>query len=130
LLRDWDAVRQPRIALAAELQRLGVPSGDRFLALDAAGLYYWTGRPAVVTPNDPVDAIQAVAAAYQVRWLVLERGGTRTAAVPALAPLLGEADPPGWIGAPTFQVAATDGGLPRLALLPVCLQPGDARCAR
>ena len=99
------------------------------LGLDAASLYYWTGRPTVVTPNDPIDAIQAVANAYGVRWLVLERGSTRSAAVPALTPILAGGTRPAWIGPPTFSVPSADGGAPRLALLPVCIQTGDARCA-
>ena len=36
-MSGWDAVRQPRIALAAELDRLGVPAADRLLSIDAAG---------------------------------------------------------------------------------------------
>jgi hypothetical protein len=129
LLREWDAVRQPRLALAAELDRLRVPRDDRLLGLDAASLHYWTGRPAVVTPNDPIDAIAAVASAYRVRWLVLERGPTaRSSAVPALSPVLAGGPRPGWIGPPTFTFPAADGGVPRLALLPVCTEPGDERC--
>jgi hypothetical protein len=119
----WDAVRQPRIALAAELDRLGVPRDDRILSIDAAGIKYWTGRPGVVTPDDPIEVIESVARAYGIRWLVLERGD----AARALAPVLGGTRP-SWIGAPVFAVPSADGGLPRLALYPVCTSSGDARC--
>jgi hypothetical protein len=120
----WDATRQPRMALAAELTRLQVPQGDRILSIDAAGFKYWTGHPGVVTPDDPIEVIESVARAYQARWLVVERND----AARALAPVLGGLRP-AWIGAPVFQVAAADGGLPRLALYPVCVTAGDARCS-
>jgi hypothetical protein len=52
----------------------------------------------------------------------------RDDAARALGPVLAGQRPP-WIGAPVFTVAASDGGLPRLALFPVCTTPADtARC--
>jgi hypothetical protein len=110
---------------------MGVPREDRILSLDAASLKYWTGRPAVVTPNDPIDTIEAVARAYDIRWLVLE-GGDRdgNGPVPALAPILAGEARPVWIGPAAFTVAGSTGGRPALALHPVCTRPGDARCAR
>jgi hypothetical protein len=119
----WDAVRQPRIALAAYLERAAVPQEDRILSIDAAGIKYWTGHPGVVTPDDPIEVIESVARAYGTRWLVLER----TDAARALAPVLGGTRP-SWIGAPVFEVPAADGGLPRLALYPVCTTAADSRC--
>ncbi|MBI2763187.1 MAG: glycosyltransferase family 39 protein [Chloroflexi bacterium] len=120
----WDENRQPRIALAAELDRMAVPSTDRLLSIDAAGFKYWTGRPGVVTPNDPIDTIEAVARAYGTRWLVLERDD----AALALAPVLKGENRPAWIGPPAFSVPASDGGLPRLVLYPVCTAVDDLRC--
>lgn len=123
-MASWDAARQPRIAVAAELDRLGVPVTDRLLSIDAAGMTYWTGRPGVVTPNDPIETIEAVARAYGTRWLVLERD---SAAI-SLAPVLEGTWRPPWIGGQIFAVPSPDGGLPRLALYPVCTAPGDDRC--
>jgi len=120
----WDAARQPRIQLAAELDKLGVPRTDRLLSIDAAGMKYWTGRPGVVTPDDPIEVIESVARAYQTSRLVLERDD----AARALGPVLAGTRPP-WIGPPVFSVPAADGGLPKLALFPVCTTSADTRCA-
>lgn len=123
--RQWDTARQPRMALARELDRMAVPRTDRLLSIDSAGMKYWTGRPGAVTPDDPIDTIEAVARAYGTRWLVLERD----AAARALAPVLvGQGARPAWIGAPVFSIPAAEGGAPRLALYPVCTVPGDTRC--
>ena len=120
----WVAVRDQRVALAAELDHLGVARTERLMSIDAASLTYWTGRPGIVTPNDPLDTIQAAAKAYDVRWLVLEQ----TLYVPALAPVLDGSSRPSWIGPAAFTVPAADGGLPRLALYPVCVASTDPRC--
>ena len=95
------------------------------LSIDAAGFKYFTGRGGVVTPNDPLETIEAVAAAYRTRWLVIERNDV----VRALAPVLRGESRPGWIGAPVFSVPAADGGAPELALYPVCVSAGDDRCS-
>jgi len=123
VIAGWDASRQPRVALAAELNRLGVPKDDRLLSIDAGGFKYFTGHPGVVTPDDPIEVIESVARAYGMRWLVVERGDAARALAPVLA-----GTRPSWIGAPVFQVPSTDGGLPRLALFPVCTVAGDLRC--
>ncbi|HSO30439.1 MAG TPA: glycosyltransferase family 39 protein [Candidatus Sulfomarinibacteraceae bacterium] len=120
----WDEARQPRIALAAELNSRSVPADDRLLSIDAAGMKYFTGRPGVVTPDDPIETIEAVARAYDTRWLVLERGD----AARALAPVLLGESRPAWIGQPVFSVPSADGGAPRLALYPVCTTVSDDRC--
>jgi Dolichyl-phosphate-mannose-protein mannosyltransferase len=120
----WDATRRPRTELAAQLDRLGVAPSDRLLTIDAGGFKYWTGRPGVVTPDDPIEVIESVARAYGTRWLIVERAD----AARALGPVLAGARPP-WIGPPVFELPAADGGPPRLALYPVCTTAADARCA-
>lgn len=124
VLDRWDEIRRARIALAAELDRLAVPADDRLLSIDAAGMKYFTGRPGVVTPDDPIETIEAVARAYEIRWLVLERDDTARALAPVL---LGESRP-AWIGEAAFTVPSPDGGAPKLALYPVCTTEVDSRC--
>jgi hypothetical protein len=123
--RGWDATRQPRLAVAAELDRLGVPDDARLMSIDAAGMKYFTGRGGVVTPNDPLPTIEAVARAYQPTWLILERDDIAR----ELAPVLRDDVRPEWIGPAAFEVPAADGGTPRLRLYPVCVTPADDRCA-
>ncbi len=126
VIAGWDNTRQPRLEVAAELDRLGVPPTDRLLTIDAGGYKYFTGRPGVVTPDDPIEVIESVARAYGTRWLIVER----VDAARALAPVLqGTLEVP-WIGPAAFTVPATDGGAPRLALFPVCTTDGDTRCLR
>jgi hypothetical protein len=120
----WDVSRAPRQALAAELQTLGVPADDRIMSIDAGGIKYWTGHPGVVSPDDSIETIEAVARAYDIRWLVLERGD----AARALAPVLQGLAQPLWIGNPVFKVTSPDTATPRLALYPVCFDPADDRC--
>jgi hypothetical protein len=120
----WDASRQPRIALATELDQLGVPKTDRLLSIDAAGMKYWTGRPGVVTPDDPIDVIESVAKAYDTRWLVLERND----AARALGPVL-EGNRPPWIGPPAWVYPPdAQGHDVRLGLYPLCLGPDTSAC--
>jgi hypothetical protein len=78
-----------------------------------------------VTPDDPIETIEAVARAYQTRWMILERGDIATALGPVLA---GQQKLP-WVGIPVYVFPAGDGGVPRLAMFPVCVTPGDDRCA-
>jgi hypothetical protein len=121
---SWDAKRQDRIALAAEMNALGIAPDDRLLSIDAAGYKYWTGRPGVVTPDDPIETIQAVATAYQTRWLILERDDIAA----SLGPVLRGDSRPDWIGPAAYAIPAADGGAPRLALYPICTSPADTRC--
>lgn len=123
VLAGWDSVRQPRLALNVYLEERMVPRDDRILSIDAGGIKYFTGRPGVVTPDDPIEVIESVARAYGTRWLVVERSD----AARALAPVLAGTRPP-WIGPPVFSVPSADGGLARLALFPVCTTPDDTRC--
>jgi hypothetical protein len=123
--QTWDETRQPRIALAGALDRLGVGMDERILSIDAAGIKYWTGRGGMVTPDDPMDTIEAVARAYHPRWLVVEKNDAAAAFGPMLE---GTIPRPTWIGEPAFVVPATNGRLPALTLFPVCTEPGDDRC--
>jgi hypothetical protein len=125
LEKAWDESRAPRVSLAAQMDALGVAPTDRLLTIDAAGLKYFTGRPGIVTPDDPIETIQQVAQAYDTRWLVLERDDI----VRALQPILAGKPRPDWIGVPVFVVKAADGGVPRLAMYPVCTRPDDDRCS-
>lgn len=124
----WDAVRQQRRAVAEALDRIGVPLTDRLMSIDAAGYKYYTGRGGVVLVNDPLETIREVAAAYDIRWLILERGDS----VAAMKPVLSGTARPAWIGAPVFSipspVGSTDPSYPSAAVYPVCTVAGDARC--
>jgi hypothetical protein len=83
--------------------------------------------------NDPLPTIEQVARAYQVRWLILERSD----AVPAVAPILDGAPRPAWIGPPVASKPAVPSpggvelppGAVDVAVYPVCVTPGDTRCA-
>jgi hypothetical protein len=121
----WNVDRTDRVALAAELDELGVPATDRLMSIDASGFKYFTGRGGVVSPDDPIATIHDVAADYGIRWLVLERGSV----VEALKPVLDGDTRPSWIGPATFTIAGTDDGPPSLALYPVCFDQRDIRCA-
>ena len=61
------------------------------MSIDAAATRYWTGRPGVVLVNDPLDTIGEVAHAYDIDWLVLDRG-----AVDTTTPVL-DGDRPEWV---------------------------------
>jgi hypothetical protein len=125
LAKGWSDSRAPRVALASELDSLGVAPDDRLLVIDSAGFKYFTGRPAIVTPDDPLDTIGQVARAYDTRWLILERDDI----VRSLQPILAGGPRPSWIGGPVFVVKPRDGGLPQLVMYPVCTEPGDDRCS-
>ena len=121
----WSESRAPRVAVASQMDSLGVAPDDRLLVIDSAGFKYFTGRPGIVTPDDPIDTIEEVARAYDTRWLVLERDDI----VRALAPILAGGPRPNWVGVPVFVVKAPDGGIPSLAMYPICLDATDDRCA-
>ncbi len=91
----WSESRAPRVALANQMASLGVGPDDRLLTIDSAGLKYFTGRPGIVTPDDPIETIEQVARAYGTRWLVLERDDI----VRSLAPILAGGTRPSWVGA-------------------------------
>jgi hypothetical protein len=106
------------------MEDLGVAADDRLLVIDSAGFKYYTDRPAIVTPDDPIDTVEQVARAYSTRWLVLERDDV----VRSLAPILAGGPRPGWIGSPVYRYPATDGGVDALRMYPICLDAADDRC--
>jgi 4-amino-4-deoxy-L-arabinose transferase-like glycosyltransferase len=129
----WRAARETQAELAAGLR--DIPAGDRIMSADAGAYYYLTGHPGIVTPNDPLPVVESAMRAYNVRWLILERG----AIVPALAPVLAGEIQPAWLSQPvavvrgvsravasTSPVAAVAQG----AVYAVCLTPADTRCAQ
>jgi hypothetical protein len=70
-----------------------------------------------VLVNDPIETVEQVARAYDIRWLVLEKAD----AVPAVkAILLGE-QRPAWVGPPILDTVD-------VAVYPVCTRPDDDRC--
>jgi hypothetical protein len=122
----WDGKRQRMIAVGAALDAAGAARADRVMSIDAAGYRYWTGHPGVVLVNDPIETVEAVARAYDIRWLVIEPGDS----VPAARAILpgyrvdtstGFAMPlPAWVGPPVLDDAD-------VAVYPVCTVP-DPRC--
>ena len=127
----WVAERDLKIAAGTALAAAGAAPGDVVMSLDTGGVKYWTGHPGVVAPADPIGTIQAVAKAYDARWLLVERRDTVT----ALAPLLEAAGAhPAWIGPSVWREPAA-GADPDpasagddAALFPLCFAAGDPRC--
>ena len=114
----WDTKRQRMQAVAAGLTAAGAPEADRVMSIDAAGYRYWTGHGGVVLVNDPLDTVEAVARAYDIRWLVLEAADT----VPAVREILVDGRRPAWVGVPVLQRED-------VSVYPVCTTAGDERCA-
>ena len=118
--------------VAGALDAAGAATTDRVMSIDASGTKYWTGRGGVVLVNDPLETIQAVARAYDIRWLVLDarrlRGGRRADPGPRRATGLDRAG-----GLHGTSRRRRDGAGRRRALqrrvYPVCLEPADTRCA-
>jgi hypothetical protein len=123
VVAGWDQDRDRRAELGVRAEAVGVGPDDRILSLDAAGLAYHTGRPGVVTPNDSLAEIEAVARAYDIRWLVVERNEV----VPALEPVLRGEERPSWVGPVAFELRIPTGAVD-LALHPVCTRETDDRC--
>ena len=94
----WSTRRADFLRVAAALDAAGAGLQDRVMSIDAAGTRYWTGRPGVVLVNDSVETIEAVASAYDIRWLVLDRGDS----VASMAPVLDGRHLPEWLGAPVL----------------------------
>jgi hypothetical protein len=107
----WAASRDKFLRVGQALDRAGAAVTDRVMSIDAAGTKYWTGHGGVVLVNDPAPTIEAVARAYDIRWLVLDRGDS----VESLAPVLDGRAQPAWLGSPIFM----EGQPLRLAVYPV-----------
>jgi hypothetical protein len=112
---NWSARRTDFQTVAAALDGAGAPPADRVMSIDAAGTRYWTGHGGVVLVNDPLDTIHEVAEAYDIRWLVLDRGD----AVDAVAPILDGTEHPAWLGQPIL----AEGTPTQLAVYPVVDAP-------
>ena len=111
----WSVRRDKAAAVATALDRAGAPSSDRVMSIDAAGTRYSSGRGGVVLVNDPLDTIRDVARAYDIRWLVLDRGDS----VAAVAPILDGTEHPAWLGEPIL----AEGSPTKLAVYPVLGTP-------
>ena len=94
------------------------------MAADAGAYRFLTGRPGIVTPDNPLPVVEAALRAYDVRWLALESGSI----VPALAPLLTGSDRPAWLSAPVAVVPSASAA-PSGALFAVCFSAADQRCS-
>ena len=111
----WADSRAKFIAVADALDRAGSPKTDRIMSIDASGTTYWTGRGGVVLVNDPIETVERVARAYDIRWLVLDGEDS----VKAAAPILDDVDRPAWLGEP---IVLRDKPSP-LVVLPVVPAP-------
>ena len=87
------------------------------MSIDASGTKYWTGHGGVVLVNDPIETVEEVARAYDIRWLVLEQADT----VPAATADPGRRAAPG-LGRPPRRWTPTTSRSTRSA------RPGDDRC--
>jgi hypothetical protein len=123
---------------AAEVLDREAVTGNRVMSADPGAYKYYSGLGGVVTPADPLPVVQAVARAYGVRWLVLER----THIVPSLADVyLGTVPASPWlveVYEPPADKEPIDpssgrvdhGPLPAYRIYAVCLDPvvWSARC--
>jgi hypothetical protein len=129
----WAARRDDFLLVDRGLADAGALPDDRVMSIDASGTLYWTGHGGVVLVNDPLETIEEVARAYDIRWLVLNRADT----VASVAPILDGGPRPAWLGPPVAGRPARQlpdapplpPGALGVGLYPVCLDPGDARCA-
>ena len=107
----WADSRAKFREVAAALRDAGAQPTDRVMSIDAAGTKYWTGLGGVVLVNDPLETVAAVARAYEIDWLVVDREDS----VRSTAFLLDDRDRPAWLGAPVLAI----GEPVRLAVFPV-----------
>jgi hypothetical protein len=114
--QGWDEKRQRAQAVGIALGEAGAAAEDRVMSIDASGTKYWTGHGGVVLVNDPIETVEAVARAYDIRWLVLEPTDT----VPAAAAVMA-GERPAWLGYPVVETR-------QFSLFPVCTTPEDDRC--
>ena len=94
----WAARTDDFRTLAAAIDGAGGSPSDRVMSIDAAGMRYWSGRGGVVLVNDPLETIEDVVRAYDIRWLVLDRDDS----VKAVAPILDGSVRPAWLGEPVL----------------------------
>ncbi len=129
----WTGRRDNLQVIDRWLAEADAPISDRVMSIDASGTLYWSGHPGVVLVNDPLDTIEDVARAYDIRWLVIDRSET----VAAVAPILDGEPRPAWLGPPVGSRPAQQvpgasplpAGALGIALYPVCLDADDARCS-
>jgi hypothetical protein len=100
------------------------------MSIDASSTKYFSGRGGVVIVDDPIETVEEVARAYDVRWLVLDKSDS----VPSVAPVIDGTVRPAWIGPVGLEfhdgISPAVGDDPAGGLYPVCFDPGDTRCAR
>ena len=116
--QSWDEKRQRAQAVGTALGEAGAAVEDRVMSIDASGTKYWTGHGGVVLVNDPIEIVEEVARAYDIRWLVLETADS----VPAVKAILVDGQRPAWVGQPVLDSK-------EVSVYPVCTRPGDDRCA-
>jgi len=129
----WAARRDDFQLVGQGLADAGAEAADRVMSIDASGTLYWTGHGGVVLVNDPLETIEEVARAYEIRWLVLNRADT----VESMAPILDGGPRPSWLGPPVASRPARQlpdaeplpPGALGVGLFPVCFDPADDRCA-
>ncbi len=92
----WAARRDDFLLVDRGLVDADAAPEDRVMSIDASGTLYWSGHGGVVLVNDPLETIEEVARAYDIRWLVLNRADT----VASVAPILDGGPRPAWIGPP------------------------------
>ena len=119
----WRQQQNERLAVSAALDLAGVTGDARLMSIDAAGYDYYTGRGGVVSPNDPIETIHQVAAAYRIEWLIVERANS----VPALGPVFSGENRPAWIGPRLVAIPGPDGQT-AVAIYPICASATDRRC--
>jgi 4-amino-4-deoxy-L-arabinose transferase-like glycosyltransferase len=105
----WGAGRDRLLAVKDALDAAGAPQTALVMSIDSAATRYWTGRGGVVLVNDPLETIGEVASAYNIDWLVLDRG-----AVDTTTPIL-DGNRPDWVGEPILE----DGDPVEVAVYPV-----------
>jgi hypothetical protein len=124
----WSESRVRFQQVGAALDAAGAARDERVMSIDASGTKYWTGHPGVVLVNDPLDTIEKVARAYDIRWLVLHR----SEAVASVEPIIDGTSHPAWLGAPILTFPATGptvGSNIAGGVYPVCFAVGDSRCS-
>jgi hypothetical protein len=117
----WRGWANARAAVADALDGPDPDRSDRIMSIDAAGYRYYTGRGGVVLVNDPLATIRDVAAAYGIRWLIIDGDEP----VGAVTPIV-RGERPEWVGAPILERVPASG--PAVRVYPVCLSVGDVRC--